>query len=144
MLSRNRLSVPETGAGGLAGFSIRPIPATRACAAFAVALSISITHVNARAQGTPAQPDSAHQDSIARARSRAPATLGTVTVTATPADRREPSVATHITAATIALTPAATPWELLRQTAGMEVHQAGQPACWRCSQRTPHLPQAPA
>ncbi|HEY8312318.1 MAG TPA: TonB-dependent receptor, partial [Gemmatimonadaceae bacterium] len=72
-----------------------------------------------------AASDSLARDSLARLRSR-PATLSTVTVTSTPAARNAPSSATHVTAASIELAPAATPWELLRQTAGMEVHQAGQ------------------
>ncbi|MEO7041194.1 MAG: TonB-dependent receptor [Gemmatimonadaceae bacterium] len=79
-----------------------------------------------RAQATPAQADSARQDSIARYNAAHPARLGSVTVTATPADQREPSSATHVSPTAIALAPAASPWELLRQTAGMEVHQAGQ------------------
>jgi outer membrane receptor protein involved in Fe transport len=80
----------------------------------------------ALAQQTPAQADSATRDSLARIGASHPARLGTVTITTTPADRREPSSATHVTPTAIALAPAATPWELLRQTAGMEVHQAGQ------------------
>ncbi|MDQ6738481.1 MAG: TonB-dependent receptor, partial [Gemmatimonadota bacterium] len=68
--------------------------------------------------------DSARRDSIARA--ARPAKLGAVTITSTPAVRSEPSSSVHVSAATIELAPASTTWELLRQTAGMEVHQAGQ------------------
>lgn len=109
----------DTGIGPRAG-----------CAAVVVALAVALTSIStpavARAQATPAQADSARRDSLARLRTSRPAQLGTVTITTTPADRREPSSATHITPIAIELTPAATPWELLRQTAGMEVHQAGQ------------------
>ena len=101
-----------------------------AFAAIAAALAFSFLLVSdpstARAQQTAAQRDSATRDSLARLHAAQPARLGTVTITSTPADRREPSSATHVTPTAIALAPAATPWELLRQTAGMEVHQAGQ------------------
>ena len=89
---------------------------------FALASLPSLAH----AQRTAAQADSARRDSLARLRPAQPARLGAVTVTTTPASRREPSSAAHVSATTIALTQASTPWELLRQTAGMEVHQAGQ------------------
>ncbi|MEP6729731.1 MAG: TonB-dependent receptor [bacterium] len=49
-----------------------------------------------------------------------------VTVVATPTDRRAPLGATHVDAATIQQTPARSTWELLRQTAGVEVHEQGQ------------------
>lgn len=89
--------------------------------------SLLLAPALARAQRTQAQTDSVTQDSLARLRaSQSAARLGTVTITATPADQREPSSATHVSPTAIALAPAATPWELLRQTAGMEVHQAGQ------------------
>jgi outer membrane receptor protein involved in Fe transport len=45
---------------------------------------------------------------------------------ATRADRAQPLSATHVDAATIRLTPANSPYELLRQAAGLEVHQQGQ------------------
>ena len=59
-----------------------------------------------------------HSDSIAR--------LAAVTVVASPVNRAEPNGATHLNAATIRLTPARSPYELLRQTAGLEVHEQGQ------------------
>ncbi len=95
-------------------------------APFAIAIALAVTPNLSRAQATTAQADSARRDSLARARASRPAQLSTITVTTTPADRREPSSATHVTPIAIELAPAATPWELLRQTAGMEVHQAGQ------------------
>jgi len=54
------------------------------------------------------------------------ARLKPVTIVAAPAERSQPIAATTIDAATIRLTPAATPYELLRQAAGLEVHQQGQ------------------
>jgi outer membrane receptor protein involved in Fe transport len=65
--------------------------------------------------------DTVRADSAARAR-----TLHTVTVVATPAERAAPVAATHLDAATVRAAPAATTYELLRQTAGVEVHQQGQ------------------
>ena len=62
--------------------------------------------------------DSVAADSIAR--------LNVVTIAATPAERAQPVSAVHVTGLTLRLTPAATPYELLRQTAGLEVHQQGQ------------------
>ena len=58
------------------------------------------------------------RDSIAR--------LTAVTVVATPAERAQPVGATHVDAATIRLTPANSPYDLLRQAAGLEVHEQGQ------------------
>ena len=52
--------------------------------------------------------------------------LRPVTIVATPAARAEPVGATHLDAAAIQLTPARNPYDLLRQTAGLEVHEQGQ------------------
>src|SRR5438874_233691 len=41
-------------------------------------------------------------------------------------DRAQPMGATHLDAAAIQLTPARNPYDLLRQTAGLEVHEQGQ------------------
>jgi len=62
--------------------------------------------------------DSLRADSVAR--------LKAVTIVATPAERAQPNNAARVDAITIRLTPATTPYELLRQTAGLEVHQQGQ------------------
>jgi len=62
--------------------------------------------------------DAARTDSIAR--------LKVLTIVATPAERAQPVTATHVDAPTIRLTPANNAYELLRQTAGMEVHEQGQ------------------
>jgi outer membrane receptor protein involved in Fe transport len=45
---------------------------------------------------------------------------------AAPAERAEPLSATHVTTETIRLAPAHDTWELMRQTAGVEVHLQGQ------------------
>lgn len=52
--------------------------------------------------------------------------LQAVTVTATRARRDEPRSAITVSSAMIRETPATSPWDLLRQTAGVEVHIAGQ------------------
>jgi iron complex outermembrane recepter protein len=77
----------------------------------------------ARAQH-PAAPDSVHQhgDSL----TRRPIELAPVTVTTTPARREEPGSAAHVSAQAIARTPATDAYDLLRQTAGLEVHAQGQ------------------
>jgi outer membrane receptor protein involved in Fe transport len=67
-----------------------------------------------------AQPDSAARDSLRRT------VLRPVQIVATPAVRSEPTDATHVDALTIQLTPAHNPYDLLRQTAGVEVHEQGQ------------------
>ena len=128
MLVNNRQPT-LSGAAAVRGRARSPL--TSSCArlillAAIVTPTLFATPHTLRAQATTAKADSARQDSIARFRAAHPARLGTVTVTAAPADRREPSSATHVSSTAIALAPAATPWELLRQTAGMEVHQAGQ------------------
>ncbi|PYP68791.1 MAG: hypothetical protein DMD26_00930 [Gemmatimonadetes bacterium] len=69
---------------------------------------------------SPARADSASRDSLRRT------VLRPVTIVATPAARAEPVGATHLDAAAIQLTPARNPYDLLRQTAGLEVHEQGQ------------------
>ncbi len=99
---------------------------TRAPArAAAVVILCSAAAASLRAQ---AVPDSARRDSAGRGAgaARRPATLAPVTITATPAERSAPLAATHVDAATIAVTPAASPYDLLRQTAGVAVHEQGQ------------------
>jgi len=61
---------------------------------------------------------STRADSIAR--------LKAITVVAAPAERSQPLGATHVNAATIRQTPSQSPYDLLRQTAGVEVHEQGQ------------------
>jgi outer membrane receptor protein involved in Fe transport len=52
--------------------------------------------------------------------------LQEITVTATPARREEPSATTQVSAAEYLRAPAVDPYEALRQTAGLEVHDQGQ------------------
>jgi len=52
--------------------------------------------------------------------------LHAVNVTAAPAERAQPVSAIHVGGSQIRLTPANSPYELLRQTAGLEVHEQGQ------------------
>jgi outer membrane receptor protein involved in Fe transport len=52
--------------------------------------------------------------------------LRSVTITAAPSDRTEASSATRVNQAQIQQTPATSAWDLLRQTAGVEVHLQGQ------------------
>lgn len=106
----------------------RRFAATRAFALAGVAFMILLGAPVARAQQPTSVPplDSAQRDSLQKYREAHPATLKTVTITTSRADRNAPSSATHVSAQAIQLAPAATPWELLRQTAGVEVHQQGQ------------------
>ena len=76
------------------------------------------TIVHAQDSARVAKRDSVRADSIAH--------LSAVTVVVTPAERAQPVAATHLDAASIRVTPASTPYELLRQSAGLEVHQQGQ------------------
>ncbi|HXY30907.1 MAG TPA: TonB-dependent receptor [Gemmatimonadaceae bacterium] len=66
--------------------------------------------------------DSLRSDSLARRAQR----LAPVTITASPARREEPSSAVTITPQVVQLTPAADPWDLVRQAGGVEVHEQGQ------------------
>src|SRR5215471_7155646 len=92
-------------------------------AALASAACFALTGAppGASAQQPPAtRADSASRDSLRRT------VLRPVTIVATPAARVEPVDATHIDAATIQVTPAHNPYDLLRQAAGLEVHEQGQ------------------
>jgi outer membrane receptor protein involved in Fe transport len=77
----------------------------------------------ARAQ-QPARSDTLHQhgDSL----TRRVIELAPVTVTATPARRLEPGSAIRVSPEAIERTPATDAYDLLRQTAGIEVHEQGQ------------------
>ena len=69
------------------------------------------------------KPDSAARaDSIARAAR----SLNAVNIVAAPIDRSQPATVTHVDASVINSTPSNSTWDLLRQTAGVEVHQQGQ------------------
>ena len=72
-------------------------------------------------------PDTTMRDSTTRADSaRAAGRLAVVTITATAVKRAESRQAVAVSPEDIARTPATSPWELLRQTAGVEVHVQGQ------------------
>jgi outer membrane receptor protein involved in Fe transport len=58
--------------------------------------------------------------------SRQPVTLQAITITTTAAVRDEPSSAVRVTATAIAQTPAQDAYDLLRQSAGIEIHEQGQ------------------
>jgi outer membrane receptor protein involved in Fe transport len=81
-------------------------------------LCICVLGVSASAQSTPA--DTAAHDSVKIH------TITPVTVTAAAARREQPVGATNVSAEVIRQTPATSTYELLRQTAGLEVHQQGQ------------------
>ncbi len=88
----------------------------------------------------PVTPDTTVRDTVVRdtaardtstraadsARARASARLAVVTITATAVKRAESRQAVAVSPEDIARTPATSPWELLRQTAGVEVHVQGQ------------------
>lgn len=65
------------------------------------------------------RPDSARRDSLAR-------DLKAVTIVTAPADQLKPAGIVRVDALQLGEAPAITTWELLRQTAGLEVHQQGQ------------------
>jgi len=74
----------------------------------------------------PARPphpaDSTRADSARLEAAR----LNPVQILATPAERAEPVSATHVSELAVRQTPAQNAWDLLRQTAGIEVHLQGQ------------------
>jgi iron complex outermembrane receptor protein len=71
----------------------------------------------------PARPDSVRRAITDSSRADR---LGAVTVTATPARRDQPASATHLSSATVGMTPAMNIYDLLRQAGGLEVHDQGQ------------------
>jgi outer membrane cobalamin receptor len=96
-------------------------PLCRAAAvASAACLALAGASLGASGQQPPSSADSAARDSLRRT------VLRPVTIVATPAARAEPVDATHVDAATIQATPAHNPYDLLRQAAGLEVHEQGQ------------------
>jgi outer membrane receptor for ferrienterochelin and colicin len=64
----------------------------------------------------------AHGDSL----TRSPRQLQEITVSATPVRREDPSSTTRVSAAEYLRAPAINPYEAIRQTAGLEVHDQGQ------------------
>jgi iron complex outermembrane receptor protein len=93
--------------------------ATRRLVACAVTLMIGVPiAVGGQDTTRSSRRDATRADSVAR--------LKVLTIVATPVERAQPVAATHVDATTIRLTPANSPYELLRQTTGMEVHEQGQ------------------
>ncbi|MGH7702188.1 MAG: TonB-dependent receptor, partial [Gemmatimonadales bacterium] len=85
-------------------------------------LALGVVPAWATAQ-QPSSSDSLHQrgDTLAR-----PISLQEITVTAAPSKREAPASFVTITPAEIQRTSATSPYDLLRQTAGIEVHEQGQ------------------
>ena len=81
----------------------------------------------AHAQQPPPRPRTV-QDSVAKADSlrRRAQDLNAITIVASPVDRSQPAGLTHVTAEIMRQTPAHNTWDLLRLTAGIEVHDQGQ------------------
>jgi outer membrane receptor protein involved in Fe transport len=73
-------------------------------------------------QQPPADTGRVRHDTL----SREPVTLQAVTITTTPAVRYEPSSAVKVTPTVIQQIPAVSAYDLLRQSAGLEVHEQGQ------------------
>lgn len=73
-------------------------------------------------QSRTQRADSARADSAKRAAQ----SLSAVNIVAAPADRSQPSTTTLVMPSVISVTPSNSTWDLLRQTAGMEVQQQGQ------------------
>ncbi len=94
-----------------------------AAVAMLLAPLAAVGALGAQQPPVPTHADSARADS---ARAESAAHLQAVTVVATPIERAQPLAATHVTAAEIRVTPSNSPYELLRQTAGLEVHEQGQ------------------
>ena len=70
----------------------------------------------------PADTGHAQHDTL----TRRPVTLQAITITTTAAVRDEPSSAVQVTPTAIARTPAVDVYDLLRQSAGIEIHEQGQ------------------
>lgn len=99
---------------------VRLFARTWVCACLATALG-----GRAAAAQQPAPPDSTDRlDSL----TRRPLTMQPVTITAAAPRRSEPSGAVTVAPEAIRRTPALNAYDLLRQSAGMEVHDQGQGA----------------
>jgi iron complex outermembrane recepter protein len=68
------------------------------------------------------RPDSARADSARRTAQ----SLSAVNIVAAPVDRSQPAIVTHLSPSVIASTPTNSTLDLLRQAAGVEVHEQGQ------------------
>jgi outer membrane receptor protein involved in Fe transport len=105
-------------------FDIRAASTTRGV----VAALLLTTGTSAIPAALAAQVDTARRDSVTRDTTghRRAARLNAVTITATPVDRSEPLTVVNVSQQQIELTPFNSPWELLRETAGLEAHEQGQ------------------
>lgn len=77
----------------------------------------------------PVRPDTTHADTTAIGNdtlTRTPVQMQSITVTAAATPKQSPVSVIRISPAVIAATPATNAWDLLRQVAGVEVHEQGQ------------------
>jgi outer membrane receptor protein involved in Fe transport len=88
---------------------------------YVLALVLWPALLSAQQPGADTTRHHAHGDSLPR-----PVQLQEITVTAAPARRDEPASAVQLSPAVIQRASAINPYELLRQTAGLEVHDQGQ------------------
>jgi iron complex outermembrane receptor protein len=83
---------------------------------------VALPGVSLAQQPQPADTGAVGRDTL----TREPVTLQAVTITTTPAVRYEPSSAVKVTPSVLQQIPATTTYDLLRQGAGLEVHEQGQ------------------
>jgi outer membrane receptor protein involved in Fe transport len=90
---------------------------------FVLGLALAALPAIAIAQ-QPAAPDTgrAQNDTL----TRRPATLQAITITTTVPQHYEPTSTVRVTRAELQAAPASDPYDLLRQTAGLEIHEQGQ------------------
>lgn len=72
------------------------------------------------------QPDTTHHRTPPDTSGAGAARLKAVTITTTPVERVEPLTVTKVDQQQLSLSPATSPYELLQQTAGVEMHDQGQ------------------
>lgn len=102
----------------------RPLAAALVRITAGVALAAAALTARPAAAQQPDAADSTHQHSDTLL--HAPIVLRSVTITSSPTSRDEPLGITHVTGTELRRTPAVDPYEALRQTAGLEVHDQGQ------------------
>lgn len=103
-------------------------PSSAAVRALAFILAFALFAPHLLGAQTPATDTTRapHADSASQRSDTAAHRLAPVTVTVAPAEQTAPVSAVHVSAAAIRQTPARNPYDLLRQTAGVEVHEQGQ------------------
>jgi outer membrane receptor protein involved in Fe transport len=92
------------------------------CRLYALAIAGAILPVITMAQ----QQDTTHHRPPPDTTGQGAARLKAVTITTTPVERAEPVTVTKVDQAQLSLSPATSPYELLQQTAGLEMHDQGQ------------------